>query len=161
MIELTSSDIARFWAKVSINSEIECWNWTAAVDTPGYGQLNVSHHNYLAHRIAYELHYGPVPKGKFVCHTCDNRRCVNPLHLWIGTNDENMADMKQKKRGKSGGAHGDKLPQTKLAESDIVEIRKLYAAHEFTQQQLAQIFPVSRQTIGEIVRREIWAWVKD
>lgn len=91
----------RFWARVKKSDG--CWEWTGGVDTPGYGMLRIpgprtSHKKVRASRYSWELHNGPIPEGMCILHKCDNPACVNPDHLWIGTQSENMLDMHSKKR---------------------------------------------------------------
>lgn len=88
----------RFWDKV-VKTE-SCWLWDASVDRKGYGKINHNGKPKSAHRLSYEIAYGPIPEGMFVCHKCDNPPCVRPDHLFIGTNKDNMADMKSKGRGR-------------------------------------------------------------
>lgn len=75
-----------------------CWIWTAKRNTNGYGQIGINKRSWLAHRASYEAFVGPIPQGHYVCHHCDNPACINPLHLFIGTQRDNMRDMKRKGR---------------------------------------------------------------
>ncbi|KKM00856.1 hypothetical protein LCGC14_1800190, partial [marine sediment metagenome] len=120
----------RFWAKV-IKNKNGCWEWKNATDTSGYGLFwkNGKHHK--AHRISWELHNGKIPKGLLVLHTCDNPLCVNPNHLWLGTNQDNQNDMYAKNRGKK--ATGEKHGCAKLTWEVVRIIRKLYKRPEITQ----------------------------
>ena len=75
-----------------------CIEWTGRLDAKGYGRFSAAGGEVLAHRIAYSVHFGAIPEGAHILHRCDNRRCVNPHHLFLGSNDENMADMVRKGR---------------------------------------------------------------
>lgn len=90
----------RFWTKVSKRGDQQCWNWIASLDTEGYGNFKSKNKkaNNKAHRMSYLLHFGDISKGLHVLHKCDNPRCVNPSHLFLGTHQDNMRDMVEKGR---------------------------------------------------------------
>lgn len=87
----------RFWAHVAQSEG--CWEWQASVFRTGYGQFRDGGRSMRAHRVAWELVNGPIPEGLHVCHRCDNRKCVRPDHLFLGTRSDNMQDMSAKGRG--------------------------------------------------------------
>ena len=96
-----------FWEKVSKGEDTECWEWNAALNSGGYGAFFTGYEwigERRAHRISYTLEHGTIPEGMFVCHSCDNRKCVNPAHMWLGTNDENVKDMLEKGRHRPAGS---------------------------------------------------------
>jgi predicted XRE-type DNA-binding protein len=127
--------------------EGECWVWKGAMRTNGYGSVRWVLEDgtvfQLPHRASYTVFNGEIPKGMFVCHSCDNRACVNPDHLWVGTNADNMDDMWKKGRNK-------KMLVTEELCRDVQEHYK----QGMRQVDLAKKFGVSQQTISLIVRRE-------
>jgi hypothetical protein len=150
--------VERFWAKVKVGKPDECWEWQASTDGRGYGQLNGGNRSLRAHRVSYELHFGSIPDGLDVCHRCDNRRCVNPHHLFVGTRSDNVQDMLKKGRGNFVPQVGSKNHLSKLHEDDIPEIREL-AAGGLTCAAIASRFGVTAENISMIVRRLTWSHV--
>lgn len=139
----------RFWAKVGPETETGCREWTANLCGPGYGQMRRGGPDFnrvMAHRLSYELHYGEIPEGLCVLHKCDNKKCVNPEHLFLGTHKDNVADMVAKKRH----AWRKPPPWTKLSNDDISDIRVLHG-FGMTRKAIAKEYGVSRPLISVLV----------
>jgi hypothetical protein len=160
--ELTANETDRFWAKVAQKGEAECWEWTGCNINGGYGRFGVAGAMQLAHRVSWFIAHGPIPysegyHGTCVLHRCDNTSCVNPDHLFLGTNQDNVDDMVAKGRDNKakGSAHGVAV----LTEEDVRRIRKIGRA--VTQQVLADQFGVDRSHIGKILRRKSWRHLDD
>jgi len=145
----------RFWNRVKIGKKDECWQWLGCLNN-GYGRVNIGDHQVdYAHRVAYELYYGKIPAELFVLHKCDNRVCVNPHHLFVGTHQDNVDDMVSKRRH----AHGARARHAVLDETKVRKILERYArGAKITD--LSIKFSVSWTTIYHIVRRETWAHVE-
>lgn len=103
---LDSADLARFLNKVAFGDS--CWEWQGHMYRCGYGQIKVKRKSWAAHRLSYSHFVGPIPEGLYVCHRCDNKKCVRPDHLFIGTHQDNMDDMKSKSRSAAGARNGSK-----------------------------------------------------
>lgn len=132
----------------------DCWYWIGSVDALGYGRF-AALGEVKAHRAAYRSFNGPIPSGMFVLHRCDTRCCVNPAHLMLGTQADNMRDMAQKGRNKSIPKHGESNPMAKLTAEKVFEIRRRVLAGE-TQRSMCAEFGVSPMTISRAVRKESW-----
>lgn len=147
----------RFWRFV--RKTPTCWEWTAYIHPTGYGVLsNRRRHFIKAHRLSYEIHKGKIPTDLCVCHSCDNRWCVNPEHLWLGTRQQNTADMMMKER--DWHPHGESISWAKLTDKNVKRIRKIYTKRGFyTLQKLADTFHVRPSTIYRIIKRSSWKHV--
>lgn len=143
-----------FWKHVDIGDAEVCWLWLKKVSNPGYGQINYRNQRYLAHRVCFELHFGPIPAGLHVLHKCDNRACVNPRHLFLGTNNDNIADMMSKRRNTHGECH----PDAKLNATDVIRIREMWHAGTSTRA-LASLYGVSQGAIYQLCNRKTWKHV--
>lgn len=151
----------RFWPKVELIPFTDCWIWNAYCDKDGYGKLtvmtDVGCYGYTqgsAHRISWELHFGPIPDGLHVLHKCDTPPCVNPRHLFLGTTQDNTADQKQKGRTLTGESN----PFSKLTTADILLIRagpKSWgrAVH------IAKTLSVIPENIMMVMQKKAWAHV--
>lgn len=148
----------RFFEKVEQGSPSECWQWKGSIEAVGYGKMTYHRKGYWAHRLAYEFYYGPIPEGTEVCHSCDNRSCVNPAHLFAGTRHDNVLDMYNKNRNTFSGFQGEDHPRARLKESDIRVIRQRVAAGEPTRV-LAEECGVCRSTIQKIAAGILWKHV--
>lgn len=135
-----------------------CWNWTGYVHHRSYALISVERgrRKIAAHRLSYEVFIGQVRSGMFVCHRCDNKRCINPEHLFLGTHADNMRDMSRKGRARGAVRPGESNGSARLGESQVREIRAIYSLGGVTQPGLAARFGVSRSNISAIVRRETW-----
>ncbi len=147
-------DVAeRFWRFVDKGDG--CWNWTGAL-TYGYGMFGVRKgHMVHAHRFSWELIHGPVAGGLVVCHHCDNRRCVNPGHLFVGTQADNMRDMVKKGRQRKGVDRWN----AQLTPEIVRQIRRQYRRGGTTYEELGRRFGTTEVNVGKIVRGENWRHV--
>ena len=151
----------RFWDKVNKQTKMDCWEWIGAINSGGYGSFDTGEEITNAHRVAWEMVYGEIPKhdsyhGMCICHICDNKLCVNPKHLFIGTHEDNMKDMSKKGRCKQREQRGENSHFSKLCNEEVLKIRQLYSEGNYTMTAIAEIYNVSRPTIGEIVNCKSW-----
>lgn len=116
----------RFWSSVNKKGDNECWEWKGNLERNGYGVFNSIQSHFKAHRCAWEFVNGRIPDGLYICHKCDNRKCVNPSHLFIGTQGDNLRDMVSKGRGNFNPLRGEKHPRHKLTDIQIRSMRQEY-----------------------------------
>ncbi len=175
-IGVTKDVERRFWAKVQKTDG--CWLWIGS-SRNGRGQLGLGKGGggiAVVHRVSWTIHYGPIPPNMLVCHHCDNPICVNPSHLFLGTQFDNMRDAASKGRMASGDKHwtrtqperhsarthpgqsvrGERHGRAVLTTTAVLLIRKLYANGQVTHAELGRQFGVGSTTIGHIVCRTIW-----
>lgn len=148
--------IFRFWNNVDIRGDDDCWNWLSGKDTAGYGIFALSRKATKAHRLSYLLTNGTLLKDLLVCHICDNRPCVNPNHLILGTYFDNMQDVKQRQRRDYKSITGQNNANTVLTDDLVNDIRVRYAIG-YTLDKLAQIYSfVNRGSIYRIIKGVTW-----
>jgi len=141
----------RFWRSTDRRGPDDCWEWKGGITGPGYGQFPLTHaKGTLAHRFSYELAFGPL--GSLFClHKCDNRKCVNPNHLFAGTQKDNLRDRAQKGRSLTGG----KNPQARLSQQKL-EFGRLLRSNGWTYSRIACRFNVSTVTMRRALLGITW-----
>ena len=153
-------------------SENDCWEWQKAI-VNGYGKLRFKNKFFSVHRVSYEMFKGEISKGFFVCHSCDNKKCVNPGHLWLGTHEDNMKDAS--KKGRMIGTTGQKLSKetkrkislnhadfkgekscrSKLKDKDVYAIKELLKT-DMTLKEIGSLYGVSKHAIHNIKTGKRW-----
>ena len=144
----------RFWEKV--NKSGDCWEWTASTFVNGYGKFGVNGKTLRAHRVSYEFIHGPIPDGLLACHRCDNKICVRPSHIFLGTDKDNSND--REKKGRT--ARGERSGKAKLTEEKVKNIRKEYSSGNTAKVKLAEKYGVTRQAISLVINSKRWARVE-
>lgn len=165
---ISDSDQCRFWENVEVRLPNECWEWSKGKTDNGYGQFEIDRKCYRCHRLSYFLSYGENIDDILILHTCDNRPCVNPLHLFSGTQKENIQDAVKKGRMAINcnwfKSHPEKRPRgethwkRKLTEVDVLEIRKRCLEGE-AQIRISEELRLSRAHVNLIVKRKRWVHV--
>ncbi len=135
----------RFWSRINIQGLLDCWLWTGHVGSRnGYGYAGI---NELAHRLAWRYTYGAIPDGMFVLHKCDNRLCVNPGHLFLGTHEDNMRDMLRKDRSTRGIRHY----RHKFTAEEVRQLRLIYPFFK-NYSAIARAYGVGRECVRKAIR---------
>ena len=135
-----------------------CLEWTGCRSTDGYGLVKFRGSPWRAHRLAWTLARGPIPEGLFVCHTCDNRSCIELLHLFLGVHGDNMRDRKAK-GGYRTAARGERNGAAKLTETDVRQIRELRSSGALVAT-IARRFHVSVRMVDGIVHHREWRHIQ-
>lgn len=135
-----------------------CWNWKAGKSSGGYGSYSVNGKTEKAHRVSYRLYVGPIPEGMIVCHRCDNPSCVNPSHLFVGTQKDNVVD--SVKKGRAKRAFGISHPRAKLTESMVLKARLKYSTGLYSLREIGDLFGVGIPTINGAIHGKTWRHVQ-
>jgi hypothetical protein len=154
-----------FWTHVTV-TDTGCWEWTKARSN-GYGAVPIGPRMIGAHRLAWMKTHGPIPPGLCVCHNCpggDNKSCINPAHLFLGTPKDNLTDAIQKGdfspwSHEQDRTRGEGNPLAKLTRDNVVEIRRLWTTSTVTKPELGAQFGVTRHAIHDVLTRRTWGWV--
>lgn len=149
----------RFWASVRVSSlDAGCWTWNGQRDRKGYGVFVIrasgDKRRYRAHRLAYVLYHGNLPDADLVCHHCDNPPCVNPAHLFRGSDADNAQDRQFKGRGRQ--PKGERHPAAKLTAAQVRDMRAA-ARSGASQRSLGKVFGVCQAQVWRVVSRKQWA----
>ncbi len=154
---MNDKDVMRFLNKTMPDSNTDCILWTACKDkvkNKEYGKFYLNGKRERAHRVSWMIHRGKIPKGMHVLHRCDNPPCVNPDHLFLGSNQDNVDDKMSK--GRLATKHGESNVNSKLTWNDVRTIRNEHDKQRKTIQEVANEYDVSYQLISRVIRKEIW-----
>lgn len=134
-----------------------CWIWNAGLFSSGYGQFFNGKNKITAHRYSYILHNGTIENNKLVvCHSCDNKKCVNPEHLFLGTQKQNIRDMMSKNRQKFGKHPGQLNGRAKITKKQVDEIRKKYYNEKISALKLGKEYNISESQTLRIIKKQSW-----
>lgn len=147
--------IRRFWTGIVEDRKTGCWIWSRG-SSNGYGGLWWEGRQIRTHHVSWIIHNGSIPCGKKVCHKCDNPPCVNPAHLFLGMQKENMEDMARK--GRHHNVAGEANPRAKLTITDVITIRKLYKCG-IGPTAISKKYKVGLRAIWKILMRQTWSKV--
>lgn len=152
---------AKFWARVNKEAPNGCWEWVGPKSAAGYGGVWIgsrpARKRGFTHRMSFEHFNGPIPKGMYVCHRCDNPPCCNPAHLFLGTATDNARDMVAK--GRDRPRRGTLSPRAKLTEAEVIEMRAKRVATKISYEALAAQYGVGHSVVERICARKVWRHV--
>lgn len=144
----------RFMSKVQKTEQ--CWLWIGKKAKGGYGSFSANGKSYIAHRFYYSLINGHIPDDIKACHKCDNPPCVNPDHIFLGTQSENLQDAVQKGRRRT---RGEDNGFSKLTTQQVIEIRRSYSSGSMIKAEIARKFNTSKTNVTRIINRESWTHI--
>lgn len=147
----------RFLSKIHMSKMRDCWEWAACLSSTGYGSFSFCNKTVNVHTFTWKLYKGPIYTGLQVLHKCDNRKCVRPDHLFLGTQFDNVSDMIKKNRGRPAKATSGSFkkgifhPFRKISIEDFPKIKKMYYNGNMTHLQISKIFNVSQSSIKNVL----------
>lgn len=153
----TEKEAKRFWAKVRLGKSDDCWEWFGCKDECGYGSFYYKRRIRRAHRVSYLVHRGPIPPRYIVMHSCDNPPCVNPAHLGLGTQRDNVEDcmLKNRRAHLTGSSHGMAI----FTERQVTLIRAMHKELGIAPIQIAEWCGVTPTTIHSMLKGKNWSSV--
>lgn len=151
---MSAREKALFLKSKTKETDSGCWEWQGPL-YKGYSRVARSiHPSRIGSRAMYEAVIGPIPKGRMVCHSCDNPACINPEHLWYGTNKENQDDKIAKGRARGGSLPNEKNPCHKFTLEDVEQMRFVWPHFGGNQAEMARAFNISHSHLNHILRRK-------
>jgi hypothetical protein len=143
-----------------VKTEAGCWEWQGGKTGDGYGIIRLQGKQIRVHRLAYTLDRGPIGEGLFVCHSCDNPKCCNPDHLWLGTSADNIKDCISKGRWTNGkekpSIRGELHGYTNLTNAEVIRMRQIREEHGTSYRELGRMFNCDHKTALRICKRMFW-----